>query len=374
MSNKLSFWKIILLGPLSFLYGIVIRIRNFCYENKIWLYKEYSIPIISIGNISVGGTGKTPHTEYILKMLKEEFSVAVLSRGYKRKSKGFRIVETTCTALEAGDEPLQIKLKFPDAIVAVDGNRRRGIERLLDMYPELNLIILDDAFQHRKVKPGLSILLNNYHYPISSDYLLPLGRLRESKHSSIRAHIIFVTKCPENIKPIEKRIIHKEIDVLPFQYLFFSLIKYKEILPVFPEEENLTDVNNENLKNFNVLTFTGIAITKGFTEYLEPKCKSFSHLKFSDHRNFTKKDIELISDHFAATSEPGILITTEKDMVRFKNNDIFPEELKKYLYYLPIEVLLLLSEDEKKQFDNQIFSYVRNNKRYSKLYKNAYQE
>lgn len=345
-------------------------IRNFCYDNKIFKQAEFEIPIISIGNITVGGTGKTPHTEYILSILQEEFSAAVLSRGYKRKTKGFRIVETTDTANDAGDEPLQIKLKYPNAVVAIDGNRRRGIKKLLNTFPDLNLIILDDAFQHRKVKPGLSILLNKFSNPISEDYLLPLGKLRESKSSVSRAHVIIVTKCPKTLKPIERRIMNKEMEVLPFQYLFFSTINYKEIKHAFPEKPVFYH-KLENLKTHNVLSFTGIASAKEFNEFLEPQCKSYKHLKFFDHRNFTVGDFKTITNFYNEIKEPKLIITTEKDYVRLKDNPKLPEELKNVLYYLPIEVDLMASEEEKKQFDNQIFSYVRNNKRYSKLYKNT---
>lgn len=369
MSGYLNIIKILLLGPLSALYGIIVWLRNFFYDNKIYKSKEYGIPIISLGNISVGGTGKTPHTEYLVNMLKSEFQIAVLSRGYKRKTSGFRIVEINSTALESGDEPLQIKLKFPEIIVAVDGNRRRGIENLLEMYPSLNLIILDDAFQHRKVKPGLSILLNNFSHPISKDYLLPLGRLREGKDSAFRAHIIIITKCPSTLKPIERRIMNKEMDVLPFQYLFFSHIKYLDIKPVFPEYTLFTEKLLSNKKGTNALLITGIAHPNDLVKHLESQFKKIVHLKFSDHRNFTKQDISSFNKYYNACDNPKIIITTEKDMVRFSNNNIVSEDLKSFMYYIPIEVELLASEEEKKQFDNQIFSYVRNNKRYSKLYK-----
>lgn len=371
MLRKPPIWKILLLGPLSFLYGIIIFFRNLFYDNNLFGSKHYNIPTISIGNISVGGTGKTPHTEYLVDMLQKEFVVAVLSRGYKRKTKGFKIVEEDCCAIDCGDEPYQIKRKHPKAIVAVDGNRQRGIENLLKLYPELNVIILDDAFQHRKVKPGLSILLNNFSYPISKDYMLPLGRLRESKTSSIRAHIIIVTKCPKDLKPIERRIMHKEMDVLPFQHLFFSTINYNPLIPAFPEDIETRKISFEKLKEYNVLSFTGIAHTKNFINFLEPKCKSFKHIKFSDHRNFSKDDIKMIQSGFMALDDKKIIITTEKDYVRFLKNDLMPLELRKYFYYLPISVEFIVSDDEKKQFENQIFSYVRNNKRYSKLYKNS---
>ncbi len=372
MGNKLSLYKILFLGPLAFIYGIIVWIRNFCYDNNILKSKEFDIPIISLGNISVGGTGKTPHAEYVFKMLKEKYSVAILSRGYKRKTRGFKLVKEKNTALEVGDEPLQIKLKYPEAIVAVDAKRKRGIEILLKKYPELNLIILDDAFQHRKVKPGLSILLNNFNNPISKDFLLPLGRLRESKSSSFRAHIIFITKCPESLKPIERRIMQKEMDVLPFQYLFFSTMKYKDMVAAYKESMSGEIINLEKLSDYNLCLFTGIAKDNEIQEYLKTKSKSVKHIRFSDHKNYKTKHLEKIKREFENIPEPRILISTEKDYVRFKNNNIFPDELKKYYYYIPIEVDLIASEDEQKKFNNQIYSYVTNNKRYSKLYKNAY--
>ena len=370
MKTKINIFRFIFLGPITVIYSIIISIRNFCFEHKILKSKEFDMPIISIGNISVGGTGKTPHTEYLLQMLKDDFSVAVLSRGYKRKSKGFRIVETSDTYLDAGDEPLQIKLKFPDAIVAVSNNRVVGIDKLREMYPDLNLIILDDAFQHRKVTPGLSILLNNYNHPISEDYMLPLGMLREPRSSSLRSHIIIYSKCPHDIKPIERRILSKEIDMMPFQYLYFSALKYLSLKPVF--NKNIPEMEISELLEFNVLVLSGIARSGNFTEYLESKTKTLKHLKYPDHYNFKKQDILKIQKIFSTIEEKKIIIVTEKDAVRLKNNEIFSDENRNKIYYIPIEIDLLGSDEENKQFKNQILSYVRNNKRYSKLYKNSY--
>lgn len=370
MKDKPGILSFLFLWPATFLYRIVVSLRNFLYENNIFKTKEYNMPIISIGNISVGGTGKTPHTEFILRMLKDEFKVATLSRGYKRKTKGFRIVETTDSHFDSGDEPLQIKQKFPDVIVSVCESRTEGVEKLRDLYPDLNLIILDDAFQHRKITPGLSILLNNYNHPIASDYLLPLGRLREPRSASHRAHIVIYSKCPENLKPIERRILSKEVDIMPYQYLFFSTLKYLDLKPVF---ENQTEsISTEGLKEFNVVALTGIARSGNLTEFLEKHCKSVSHLKYPDHYNFNRKDIAGIQKIFTETSGNKIIVVTEKDAVRLKSDNLFDDEFKKYVYCIPIEVELLCSDEERKHFDNQIFSYVRNNKRYSKLYKNAY--
>ncbi len=369
MKERISLLKFLFLWPLSLLYGFVISIRNFCYENNILKSKEYNIPIISIGNISIGGTGKTPHTEFLLRMLKSEFNIAILSRGYKRKTKGFRLVEETDSHFSSGDEPLQIKRKFPDIVVAVSENRPNGVENLLNLYPDLNLIILDDAFQHRKIKPGLSILLNNYYHPIGKDYLLPLGLLREFRSASFRAHIVIYSKCPTNLKPIERRILSKEIDIRPFQYLFFSTFEYLDPKPVFNHNSNITI---DDLKETNLIALTGIAKSKSFIDFLNSKSKSVNHIHFSDHHNFSQKNIKRIESVFLKTENKKLIITTEKDAIRLKSNDLFSEEIKKYVYCIPIEVKLLCDDDEKKQFNKQILSYVRNNKRYSKLYKNSY--
>jgi tetraacyldisaccharide 4'-kinase len=370
MNDKPNPFSFLLLWPAILIYRSVVSIRNFCYENKILKSREYDLPIISIGNISVGGTGKTPHTEFILKMLKSEFTIAILSRGYKRKTKGFRLVETSDTHFEAGDEPLQIKQKFPDSIVAVCESRTVGVDKLREMFPELNLIILDDAFQHRRITPGLSILLNNYNHPIAKDYLLPLGRLREPRSASHRAHIIIYSKCPSALKPIERRILSKDVDIMPYQDLYFSTLKYLDLKPVF--EEGSAEIRLEDLKLINVIALTGIARSGNLTEFLESKCESVNHIKHPDHYNFKRKDILKIQALFNETKGNKIIVVTEKDAVRLKSDNLFDDEFKKDVYCIPIEVELLCSEEEKKQFDNQIFSYVRNNKRYSKLYKNSY--
>ncbi|MDD2635918.1 MAG: tetraacyldisaccharide 4'-kinase, partial [Bacteroidales bacterium] len=270
----------------------------------------------------------------------------------------------------SGDEPLQIKRKHPDSIVAVSESRTKGVEELLKLYPDLNLIILDDAFQHRKIKPGLQILLNNYNHPIAKDYLIPLGMLRETRAASYRADIIIYSKCPKDLKPIERRILSKEIDVRPFQYLFFSTFKYLDIIPVYGDSKQT--INKEKLKDLNVLALSGIARSKSFSDYLSENCKTLKHLRYPDHHNFKKRDISNIEREFNKIPDDKIILVTEKDAIRLKSIDLFSEEIKKYVYCIPIEVKLLCSDEDKQQFDNQIFSYVRNNKRYSKLYKNAY--
>jgi tetraacyldisaccharide 4'-kinase len=358
----------VLLAPFALIYQIIIGIRNFMYDYKLLKVHEFEIPIISIGNISVGGTGKTPHTELLIEMLLEKnYNIAVLSRGYKRKTSGYLEVQIDDDFKSVGDEPLQIKNKFPNVIVAVHENRVKGIQKLMNDYSELNVIILDDAFQHRKVKPGLSILMNDYNHSFVHDHILPFGRLRESHSSSHRAHIIFVSKCPFDMKPIERRIMLKEMDVMPYQHLFFSSIEYLKPKSLFGNK----DMGLDDLKKYNVLAVTGVAKSKMFYKELTALCKSVIHLKYPDHYSFKKKDFKKIKEDFDNLESPKCIIVTEKDAMRLKAYDAFLESIGEFIYYIPIKVYLLCSEEEKQQFDNQIYSYVKNNKRYSKLYKNT---
>ena len=369
MSNrKPGFLRFVFLWPMSLIYKIIGDIRNFMYDNGTLKSKEYDLPVISIGNISVGGTGKTPHVEYVVRLLKSDYKTAVLSRGYKRKTRGFRIVESNDDYTLCGDEPLQIKRKFgDDIVVAVCESRTKGVEKLRELYPDLNLIILDDAFQHRRINPGLHILLNNYNYPISEDYVMPLGRLRESKFNVHRAHLLIYTNCPSTLTPIERRILTKEFGVLPYQHLSFTQVVYKDPLPVFADQ---SQIDYESLKNCNVLVVTGIAHPDNFVEMMKGKSKGLVHISYSDHHNFVGSDIAKIQAAYDGMSGPKVIVVTEKDAVRFMSNKYLSDELKSKMYYIPIEIELLCSDEEKVQFNNQIISYVRNNKRYNKLYNN----
>jgi len=368
VSHKVGFFRFITLWPLSLIYKFIGDIRNFMYENGILKSKEYDLPIISVGNISVGGTGKTPHVEYLIRMLRSDFKTAMLSRGYKRKTKGFRIVEADDDYTLCGDEPLQVKRKFNDVIVAVCESRTKGVEKLRELYPDLNLIILDDAFQHRRITPGLHVLLINYNYPISSDYVLPLGRLRESRSNVHRAHLLIYTNCPAKLTPIERRIMNKEVGVRPYQHLSFTNIVYEDIKPVFSFAKKM-DYNN--LSNCNVLAVTGIAHPDGFVEMLKQKAKGVVHIPYPDHYDFRAVDIAKIQKTFDEMSGPKTIVVTEKDSVRLLNNKYLSDDLKRYIYYIPIRIELICEEEEKEHFNNQIIIYVKNNKRYNKLYNNS---
>ncbi len=358
----------IFLYPFSLLYGTIVFLRNRLYDLNILKSQEFDVPVISIGNITVGGTGKTPHVEYLVSLLNEKFEVATLSRGYKRKTKGFRWVKTESTAAEVGDEPLQIKNKFPEVTVSVCEKRVDGVEKLLDPKNTKtpDVILLDDAYQHRKIKPGLNILLIDYNRPITEDKLLPAGRLREGVYQARRANIIVFTKCPDEVTPIMRRIIQNDVGLLPYQTLFFTKLEYDKLVPVFSAKTLGDDFYKE--ENYSVLLVTGIASPKLIRDYL----KSFSHkieeLTFADHHNYSEKDIQTIFDKFVSNqSKNKIVITTEKDAMRFKDFAGMPEELKNALYYLPIKVNFL--DQEKKAFNKKILDYVGENKSNRELYK-----
>jgi tetraacyldisaccharide 4'-kinase len=229
----------ILLYPFSLIYGAITGIRNFLYNTSILPRHEFRIPVICVGNITVGGTGKTPHTEYLIELLSKSFRIATLSRGYMRKSRGFRIASPSCDVSEIGDEPMQIYRKFPEVTVAVDRNRLNGVNEILREKPDTEVILLDDGFQHRSLTPGFSILLTDFNRLMINDHLLPYGRLRESVENMNRADIIIITKSPLKISPIQRRIIVKEISKAAYQNLYFTSFEYKDPLPVFEQKAAL---------------------------------------------------------------------------------------------------------------------------------------
>lgn len=338
------------------MYSIPVKIRNILYDLNI-LKCKYFDKAISIGNITVGGTGKTPHTEYLASLLQSTYKTAVLSRGYKRKSKGFLYVSENHSYIDVGDEPLQIAQKFKKITVAVCANRVYAINKL-QTEKKINLTILDDAFQHRKVKPKFSILLTTYSNPFFKDHLLPFGRLRDNKEEYTRAKIIIITKCPKNIKPIEKTIWKDNIKLKPFQELFFSTEKYLPLKKVFTMEKS--SFEPKDLKDFSLLLITGIANSDGFLKYIKENIsQKVTHLNFGDHHNFTKKDIIQITNVFNEINDlKKIIITTEKDAMRLKSYD-FQEEFKEKMYFQPIEIEFLF--DAKPEFDNKIIELISQN-------------
>ena len=349
--------------------------------------KSFAVPVISVGNITVGGTGKTPHVEYLIRLLQEKHRVAVLSRGYKRKSHGFQIGDESSTARTIGDEPFQIKQKFPEVLVAVDKNRCHGIDTLMANDKNIDVILLDDAFQHRYVKPGINILLVDYHRLIIYDALLPAGRLREPLNGKDRADIVIITKCPKDLKPMEYRVITKAMNLYPYQQLFFTTIDYGELQPAFKEaaasaaNAPAADASTANapaasssyaatlsqLKDTHVLLLTGIASPQQMTHDLNPIIQQLTPLTFADHHNFKAKDVELINNTFAALPEPKAIITTEKDATRLQHLEGLSKEVRQHLYVLPITVCFL--QGQTKMFNHQIIDYVHKNSRNSILVK-----
>jgi tetraacyldisaccharide 4'-kinase len=353
--------------PLSWLYGVGVGFRNMLFEMGILKSRSFNVPVISVGNITVGGTGKTPHVEYLIRLLKDNYKVAVLSRGYKRKSHGFLQADENATVRDIGDEPFQMKTKFPDITIAVDNKRTRGITQLTsgDQDSQPDVILLDDAFQHRYVKPGINIMLVDYHRLIIYDKLLPSGRLREPVKSKDRADIVIITKCPTDMKPMEYRVITKAMSLYPYQQLFFSTHEYEPLRPAF--QNNQTNRSIQSLQNHHVLLLSGIASPEQMFIDLQERAGQITPLSFSDHHNFSKKDIMQINEVFAGLPSPKVIITTEKDETRLLNTEGLSDEVKRSLYVLPVRIRFMLDQEE--TFNKNIISYVRKNSRNSILAK-----
>ena len=360
---KINEWLL----PLSWFYGIGVGFRNFLFDVGVLKQRAYKVPIISVGNITVGGTGKTPHVEYLVKLFQGKAHTAVLSRGYKRKSRGFLLATKDTPMRDIGDEPYQMKQKFPNVEVAVDGKRTRGIEKLTgdEMKHEVDIILLDDAFQHRYVKPGINILLVDYHRLIIYDKLLPAGRLREPLNGKNRADIVIVTKCPKDLKPMEYRVITKAMNLFPYQQLFFTTLSYEPLMPVFVKPKNQMEL--KELKSYHVLLLTGIASPDQMILDLSPLSAQLIPLTFPDHHNFRKKDIGLLNETFAEMPSPKLIITTEKDAARLKGIDGLSEEVRQNIYALPVKIIFM--QDQEETFNENIIGYVRKNSRNSILAK-----
>lgn len=328
-----------ILFPFSCLYGGIVWLRNKFFDWQWISSKGYDFPVICVGNLSVGGTGKSPMTEYLIRLLSQDYRLATLSRGYGRKTKGFHLLSDREDASETGDEPLQFKTKFPEIEVAVDEDRQHGISKLMELGNPPEAIILDDAYQHRKVVPGFTVLLTAYSNIYVKDMLLPAGDLREPKSGAKRADVIIVTKCPKDLSATVRQNMEKQLRLQESQELFFSYIAYAE------------GVYNSNVKlDFNqlpnnFLLVTGIANPKPLVDFLTENGLKFTHLAFPDHHNFSEKEIQKID-------ESDFILTTEKDYMRLKSH--FSTDK---LHYLPIQHRFISGADK---FDKRLKAWVKN--------------
>lgn len=323
--------------PFVPVYYAVTRFRNTLYDWGIKKSTSYKFPVICVGNLSVGGTGKTPMIEYLINLLKADYKLATLSRGYKRKTTGFQMADAFSTAETIGDEPFQFYNKFKnEVLVVVDSDRKNGIKQLKEIENSPEIILLDDAFQHRKVKAGLNILLTTYANPYFSDYVLPTGNLREPRSGAKRAGIIIVTKCPDNLNEGVKSKFLKCISAEKDQHVFFSSVKYSNVV--------FSDENKKELDCISDFTLvTGIANAKPLVQYLKDKKLKFEHLDFKDHHEFSQQEISVLE-------HKKLIITTEKDFMRLKQYKI----LKEKLFYLPIKVAI----DDAIKFEKLIKDFV----------------
>ncbi len=343
----------LLLLPFSWLFYLAVQFRHLLFGVGILPSKAYNIATISVGNLSLGGSGKTPHAEYIIRLLANDYKIAVLSRGYKRKTKGFVIANDQSKCRDIGDEPMQFQRKFGDKItLAVDENRCRGVETLMKDDPDLQLILLDDAMQHRYIQPGLSILLTDYRNLYVDDAMFPSGSLRDVKSAAKRADIIIVTKTDKVLSPLIRREIKHKLHPLLNQKLYFSYLKYKNLISLFNKDEIKLK------KQYSVIVmFSGVANSYPMKDYLRDYCRELISIDFPDHYQYHRKDLELIWQTFTDQfTKNKIIVTTEKDAMRLINSPYLRLLKDLPLYYLPIKVKMH-GQDEAK-FNKQILEYV----------------
>ena len=338
-----------ILYPFSVLYNGVLWTRNKLFDKNVLRSATFNFPIICVGNLAVGGTGKTPMVEYLIRLLSPHYNVATLSRGYKRKTKGFAIADKQTTALDIGDEPMQIHIKFPEVTVAVAEERIVGVPQLLHDKPGTGVIILDDAFQHREIRAGLNILLTDHGNLYSRDLILPAGYLRDIKGSAQRADIIVVTKCPPGLTEIEKAGISKELKPLSQKKVFFTNIEYKTPYHLFSREERELEADTQ------VLLVCGIANPEPLKQKLNEVVDYFEMLGYRDHHIFNSDDLKEIKSRFEKMKDTKkIILTTEKDAVRLTK---FEKELELYpVYVFPMAHAILF--DEQEQYEASIIQFV----------------
>ena len=346
--------------PLSWLYGMVVHIRHKLFDLKILRSEEFDIPVVCIGNLTVGGTGKTPVAELLIERFSEHYRVGVLSRGYRRRTKGFVLSTPASSARTIGDEPRQMKLKYPSVPVAVCEKRAEGIRLLRKAHPEIELIILDDAFQHRYVEPWVNILLMDYNNPVYRDRLLPWGRLRDTRNQIHRANFVLVTKCPDDLNPLDMRIVINSLGLFPYQSLYFTRMRQGEITPLFADR-----AVGKVREGDPVIAMSGIANPVPLLESLRKRFDVVAELTFDDHHTYRLSDMRRLEALFAAYPD-AVVLTTEIDAVKLTNRKKVPEAVQQRLYYVPIHVSFVA--DSESEFLRHLELYVRTNQTYSLLH------
>ena len=346
-------WLIkVLLFPLAMVYGLGVSVRDLFYRKGFLRAVEFSIPTISVGNLSIGGAGKTPHIEYLVRLLKDYIYVATLSRGYQRKTRGFLEVDPRHSANEVGDEPLQFKRKFSDIVVTVGESRTFAIPKILTSYPHIQAVLLDDAYQHRPIKPGLNILLTEYNHPFTRDLLLPAGRLREWRSAYRRADVMVVSKCPPELGEDERQAMIKELNPYPGQNVFFSYFKYQQPYFILNPRYRLP-LNPE----VDVLLICAIARTDYLMSYLETQVGSVKLLEYEDHHYFTKFDIGHLQKTFEEIeSDKKVILTTEKDAMRLELHQEYISKNQLPIFAIPVEVAFHF--DQQNEFDDQVRQFL----------------
>jgi tetraacyldisaccharide 4'-kinase len=355
----------ILLLPFSFIYGLITAVRNRFYDWHFLKQTKFDIHTIGVGNLAVGGAGKTPMIEYLIRLLlTENIKIATLSRGYKRKTSGFVLADENSTAEDIGDEPLMYKYKYK-INVAVDRSRVNGVKKLIALGSEApKVVLLDDVFQHRAIKCGLNIVVSDYNNLFFHDTMLPSGRLREYKSEMTRADIIIITKMPDRSSPVEIRNIIKDVKPRAHQQLFFSYIKYGELYSISNPNDKIDTLND--LFRFRIISFAGIANAAPMTNYLKEYASDVKHLPFHDHYEYSPKDLEDIERYYNSFEGGNkILVTTEKDLMRLKNKSIRKIAERMNIFVLPIEVTF---KDKEEEFNKEILKYVRANRIYHEKY------
>lgn len=339
----------LLLFPFSLIYGLVVIIRNWFYDAGLFKSHEFNAPVIVVGNLEVGGAGKSPMTEYLVRLLKSDNKLAILSRGYGRETKGYHLADTSSTASQIGDEPAQFKAKFPDVTVAVCEDRVHGINQLL---PQHNLILLDDAYQHRAVKPGLSILLFDYTRITQPHLLLPAGNLREPFSGRWRADIIIISKCPEVLSEDEQAKLAAIVDAMPYQQLYFTTIAYQNLQDM---SGNAVDITIDATTTLFLLT--GIANPQPLLHHLKKYTPDIIHHKYPDHHQFSLKNISKLADEFSVCkSQKKVIITTEKDAQRLREQSL--QSLVNQLPVLVLPIGISFLNNRQIEFDQIVQKYV----------------